>query len=70
MNLQDSTLAFHTSKFLPAVYEDSISEVMWTFDYTPFRFIIDSTSTKSIYGRIKIPLKKIVEKNISQEVIP
>lgn len=68
MNLQDSSLAFHTSKFLPAVYEDSVSEVMWTFDYTPFRFIVDSTSTKSIYGRVKIPLKKIIEKNILQDV--
>lgn len=65
INLQDSVLVFHTSKFNPVVYEDSLSEVMWTLDHTPYRFIIDSTSTKSIYGRVKIPLNKIIEKNIT-----
>ncbi|MBL1279424.1 MAG: hypothetical protein COA33_004095 [Fluviicola sp.] len=36
------------------------SKATWSFDYTPVEFYIDSTSTKVIYGRIRVPLKKIV----------
>ncbi|MBL1279426.1 MAG: hypothetical protein COA33_004105 [Fluviicola sp.] len=56
----DSTLTFYTSKYQPKLLPSFESKATWSFDYTPVEFYIDSTSTKVIYGRIRVPLKKIV----------
>ncbi|GEM_PF-196102 len=66
LHTTDSSLVFHTSRYRPAVTPDSTNEIMWTFDYTPVQFFIDSTSVKTVYGRIRLPLKKIVSDNIAE----
>ena len=68
MNKDANSLIFHTSKYPPEISTDSISHVMWTFNYVPVMFYIDSTSTKTVFGRIQLPLKKIVSDNIPQSV--
>ena len=66
MHKNDSSLVFHTSKYRPEVLQDSVNNVMWSFNYTPVQFYIDSTSAKTVYGRIQLPLKKIVRDNLAE----
>lgn len=53
-------LIFHTSNYLPKLKADTTSEVMWSFNYTPIEFFIDSTKTKTIFGRIEVPVQKLI----------
>jgi len=65
MNQTDSSLVFHTGKFMPVLYKSDQNKILFTNDKTPYYIYLDSTSTKTLYGRIQIPLDKIVEDNIS-----
>lgn len=56
----DSSLLFHTSRYAPSVRSDSSQFSLWTFDYTPVSFTLDSAKVKSVYGKIQIPLKKLI----------
>lgn len=67
MNLNSDALIFHTSKFLPEVYPDSSSTILWTYNYTPYQLTIDSTSSKTMYSRLSFPLKKIIENKIPSD---
>lgn len=53
-------LVFHTSNYLPKLKSDTTSQIMWTFNYTPIEFYIDSTKTKTIFGRIELPVQKLI----------
>lgn len=53
-------LVFHTSNYLPKLKSDSTNQIMWTFNYTPVEFYLDSTNTKTIYGRIELPVQKLI----------
>lgn len=64
MYKSDEGLLFHTSTYRPKTSQDSLNNVIWSFNYTPVQFSIDSTSAKTVYGRIQLPLKKIVRDNI------
>jgi len=61
----DSSMLFYTNKYAPVTEITTQNEVMWTFSYTPVRFYLDSTSTKEVFGRIKIPLKKIISDKLN-----
>ena len=63
MKFNDSTLIFHTSTFSPKMVQDSINSAVWSQKNTKYEFYIDAAKTKSIHGRIKIPLDQFV-KNI------
>lgn len=58
-------LIFHTSNYLPKLKADTTSQVLWTFNYTPIEFFIDSTKTKSVFGRIEVPVQKLISDYIS-----
>ncbi len=58
--LSDSSMIFYTSHYEPVVNPLLNNQVMWTINYTPVQFYIDSTTTKVIFGRIKFPLKKLI----------
>lgn len=60
----DSSVLFYTNKYAPVPELNTQNEIMWTFNYTPVQFFLDSTSTKDLFGRIKIPLKKIIFDNL------
>lgn len=62
----DSSLLFYTNKYAPVPELNTQNEIMWTFNYTPVQFFLDSTSSKDIFGRIKIPLKKIIFDNLKE----
>lgn len=64
MHSSDSSLLFHTSTYRPEIYQESNNSVRWTFNYTPVQFFIDSTSTKTVFGKIQVPLKKIIKDNL------
>lgn len=64
MNQTDTSLVFHTGKFEPMLYESDQNMILFTNDKTPYYLYLDSTSVKTLYGRIQIPLDKIVEDNI------
>jgi hypothetical protein len=51
---------FHTSNYTPKLKSDSISSITWNFNYTPIEFFIDSTKTKTVFGRIQVPLQKLI----------
>jgi len=53
-------LVFHTSNYTPKLKTDTTNQVVWTFNYTPIQFFIDSTKTKTIFGRIEIPVQKLI----------
>ena len=53
-------LVFHTSNYTPKLKSDTTSQVMWTFNYTPIEFFIDSTKTRAVYGRILVPVKRLI----------
>lgn len=57
----DTSIVFHTGKYIPELIQDSTNGILWTVNYTPVQFFIDSTEVKTVFGRIRIPLKKIVE---------
>ncbi len=58
--LSDSSMIFYTSRYEPVVNPLLNNQIMWTINYTPVQFFIDSTRTKVIFGRIKFPLKKLI----------
>ena len=60
MKDSDTSLLFHTGRYAPVVRTDSSHYGLWTFDYTPVSFSLDSAETKSIYGKVQIPLKKLI----------
>lgn len=60
----DTTMTMFTGKYRPQLKEDSINKVMWTINYTPITVFLDSTDVHSVFGRIKVPLKKIISDNI------
>jgi len=60
----DSSVLFYTNKYAPVPELNTQNEIMWTFNYTPVQFFLDSTGTKDLFGRIKIPLKKIIFDNL------
>lgn len=67
MMRSDTSLSFSTSRHQRKLYLDSVSSVLWTYDYTPLEFIIDSTSVKTIFGKIRLPLRKILSDNIPEQ---
>lgn len=60
-------LLFHTSNYLPKLKADTTSEIMWSFNYTPIEFFIDSTKTKTIFGRIEVPVQKLISDYITDK---
>jgi hypothetical protein len=65
MNQTDSTLVFHTGKFEPLLYSSDQNKVLFTHLKMPYRVYLDSTSLKTVYGRIQIPLDKFVKDNLN-----
>ncbi|MFT6243721.1 MAG: hypothetical protein ACJA0U_000371 [Salibacteraceae bacterium] len=65
MNQTDTSLMFHTSKFLPVLQPSSQNEILFTHKKTPYLIYLDSTSVKTLYGRLQIPLDKIISDNIN-----
>lgn len=65
MNQTDTSLVFHTSSFEPKLSTGTSNHVLWSYNYTPVELILDSTTTKTIYGRIRLPLRKIISDNIT-----
>ncbi len=60
----DSSLVLHTSRYTPKLEPSHSNSGMWMIDYTPVFFSIDSTHTRDLYGHIKLPLQRIISKNI------
>jgi hypothetical protein len=65
MSQTDTSLMFHTSKFLPVLYPNSQNEILFTHKKTPYVIYLDSTNLKTLYGRLQIPLDRIISDNIS-----
>lgn len=57
---QADGLVFHTSNYTPRLKADSVNHIMWTFNYTPIEFYIDSTKTRSVYGRVQVPVQRLI----------
>lgn len=53
-------LVFHTSNYTPKLKADTTSKIIWTFNYTPIEFYIDSTKTKTVFGRIQVPVQRLI----------
>lgn len=66
MNQTDTSLVFHTSQFTPILYKSEQNKVLITYKNIPYIMYLDSTSTKSLYGRLEIPLDKLLKNNIDQ----
>lgn len=60
-HLRDSSMIFYTSQYEPVINPLINNQILWTFDYVPVQFYIDSTTTKTVYGRIRFPLKKFID---------
>lgn len=67
MKVRDSSILLHTSRYAPALDTSSVVDGMWTIDYTPVHFYLDSTSAKSVYGRVNIPLQRLIRKRLKSE---
>lgn len=61
MTPSDTSLLFYTSMYPPAVQMDSLQTGLWTVNYTPLAFELDSTRGKAVFGKVTIPLKKILK---------
>ena len=57
----DSSMVFYTGKYTPKMELENDSYSIWSINYTPVEFYIDSTATKSIFGRINVPLRKLLK---------
>jgi hypothetical protein len=64
LKITDSSIVFHTGGFIPVLYENEQNKIDFTYNKTPYTLLLDSTSTKTAYGRLKIPLNQIVKDNI------
>lgn len=60
----DSSLVFHSSKIQRGLINDTLNQVLWSINYTPIEFMVDSTTVRTVYGKIRLPLRKIVKDNI------
>ncbi|MGB0914926.1 MAG: hypothetical protein ACPGVI_02590 [Crocinitomicaceae bacterium] len=63
----DTTMMMFTGRYRPKLETDSINAVKWTVNYTPISIYLDSTNVKSLFGRVQIPLKKIISDNLITE---
>ncbi|OFZ12807.1 MAG: hypothetical protein A3D92_00745 [Bacteroidetes bacterium RIFCSPHIGHO2_02_FULL_44_7] len=63
----DTSLSFSTSRYHRKLHLDSLNSILWSYDYTPLEFILDSTSARTIYGKVRLPLRKILSDNMPQE---
>ncbi|MCH2224079.1 MAG: hypothetical protein MK066_04865 [Crocinitomicaceae bacterium] len=60
----DTSFLFHTSRYAPTTKIDSTQYFSTMQNYTPINFTIDSTKVKTFYGRVQLPLRKIIRDNI------
>lgn len=64
MKKEKGSLELFTGTYAPKFVQDSICSAYWTHNLTTYQFYLDSTSTKSIYGRITVPLHKLIPQHI------
>lgn len=64
MQQSDTSLMFHTGNFPPQLYQSDENKIMFTYEHAPYQLYLDSTTLKTLYGRIQIPLDKIVKDNL------
>ena len=65
MKVTDSSVVCHTGGFLPVLYESQQNKIDFIYEKTPYTLLLDSTSVKTVFGRLKIPLYQIIKDNIS-----
>jgi hypothetical protein len=63
----DSSLVFHSSRIQRGLTTDTLNQVLWSINYTPIEFMVDSTTVRTLYGKVRLPLRKIVKDNIPTE---
>lgn len=61
MRLDNNSLLLHTSNYPSKLVKDSSQQVIWSIKHNPVHFSIEKTTTKMIYGKINIPLEKIIK---------
>ncbi len=61
-----NNLQLHTSTFTPKTERDSINQVFVRYNYYRFEGVIDSTKTKGVYGKIRVPLDHFVNTYIPE----
>ena len=64
MNYSDTSLYFHTLKWSPQLNDGSTQSVVWDIQNTPVTFQLDSTKVKTAYGKVIIPLDRVVEEEL------
>lgn len=63
----DKQQLFYSSSVPPKQSVDSISHINWTKNGTEFQFYVDSIKTFEFYGKLRFPMKRILEsKNLTQ----
>lgn len=60
MKTSDSSYLFYSSNYKPELFSSDQNNGIWTIGKTPVSFFLDSTSARSIYGRIQFPLEEIM----------
>ena len=60
LKTNDTSIVLYTGKYKPFMYPDSTNHVEWHVNYTPVQFYMDSIHENMLYGRIQVPLKKII----------
>jgi hypothetical protein len=62
LKTSDSSYLFYSSNYKPELFPKNQNNGIWTISNTQVYFFLDSTSAKSIYGRIQLPLDEIFKK--------
>jgi len=57
----DTSLCFHTSHYRPSLTPNSPQSVLWSIRRVPVTFYLDSTKTHTVFGRVLIPLDRVVD---------
>ena len=60
LKTSDSTYLFYSSNYKPELFPGDQNNGVWTVSNTQLNFYLDSTTTRSIYGRIILPLDEIL----------
>ena len=68
MSRGQNNLQLHTSSYPPKLAQDTLNQIYITHNYTRIDARIDSTKSKAVYAKIKVPLERYVNQFLTRGI--
>lgn len=68
MSRGQNNLQLHTSSYPPKLVQDTLNQIYITHNYTRIDARIDSTKSKAVYAKIKVPLERYINQFLTRGI--